>query len=242
MKISVAQIRPVKGNIPANIEAHKRITTLAVTCGADALFFPELSITGYEPELARYLATDSGDQRFDDFQSISDRNNIIMGIGMPTVAGGGVQISMIIFQPHAPRLTYSKQELHTDEMPYFVNGDRQLMLEVGDQKIAPAICFESLQMKHATTAKGLGANLYLASVAKSQKGIDKAVIHYPEVAKKNSMAVLMVNSIGYCDNFESVGKSSVWTKEGRLAGQLDNGIEGLLIFDTDTECVTFGFL
>ena len=51
MKISIAQTRPIKGDIPANIEAHKRFINLAVSNGADAIFFPELSITGYEPEL-----------------------------------------------------------------------------------------------------------------------------------------------------------------------------------------------
>ncbi|MBO9595954.1 MAG: carbon-nitrogen hydrolase family protein [Niabella sp.] len=238
MNISIAQIRAIKGDIPANIEIHKRVIAAAVNGNASAVFFPELSITGYEPELAEHLATNQNDPRFNDFQLLSDNNKITIGIGMPTIAPAGILISMIIFQPHVPRQIYSKQKLHTDELPYFVNGDRQLILEVGNQQIAPAICFESLQMDHATTAKAIGASLYLASVAKSQKGVDKAVIHYPEVANKNSMPVLMANCVGYCDNFDSVGKSSVWTKEGRLAGQLDHVREGLLIFDTDTERVT----
>ncbi|MBZ4191263.1 carbon-nitrogen hydrolase family protein [Niabella beijingensis] len=237
MNISVAQVRSVKGNIPANIEIHKRTIAVAADYKAAAVFFPELSVTGYEPELAEQLATNREDQRFNDFQLLSDNNKITIGIGMPTVARAGIHISMIIFQPHVPRQVYSKQELHTDELPYFVNGDGQLILEAGNQKIAPAICFESLQMHHATTAKALGADLYLASVAKSQKGVDKAMLHYPVVAKNYSIPVLMANCVGYCDNFNSAGKSSVWTKEGRLAGQLDNE-EGLLIFDTDTEHVT----
>ena len=45
----------------------------------------------------------------------------------------------------------------------------------------------------------------------------------------------MSNCVGFCDNFQSVGRSSVWTKQGRLAGQLDNKQEGILIFDTETE-------
>ncbi len=45
----------------------------------------------------------------------------------------------------------------------------------------------------------------------------------------------MSNSIGFCDNFISVGKSSVWTKDGKLISQLDDKTEGLLIYDTETE-------
>lgn len=59
--------------------------------------------------------------------------------------------------------------------------------------------------------------------------------HYPTIAKKFSMPVLMSNCIGHCDNFQSVGKSAVWTKQGNLAGQLDEQHEGILIFDTETE-------
>ena len=49
------------------------------------------------------------------------------------------------------------------------------------------------------------------------------------------MPVLMSNAVGFCDNFLSVGKSAVWTKKGELAGQLDDKMEGILIFDTATE-------
>lgn len=45
----------------------------------------------------------------------------------------------------------------------------------------------------------------------------------------------MSNSVGFCNNFLSVGTSSVWTKQGVLVGQLDDKKEGLLIFDTENE-------
>jgi predicted amidohydrolase len=49
------------------------------------------------------------------------------------------------------------------------------------------------------------------------------------------MPVLMANCVGLCDDFLSVGKSAVWTKEGELVGQLDDKTEGILIFDTEKE-------
>ncbi len=235
MKIAVAQIRPVIGDILANIETHKKWIGLAISSKADTIFFPELSMTGFEPKLANNLATNQEDKIFNDFQEISNKNEITIGLGMPIKAISGVKISMIIFQPNTARLTYSKQQLHSDEFPFFIKGEKQIILTIKNKTIAPAICYESLQADHSENANKLGAEIYLASVAKSQNGIDKAMTYYPSIAHKFSMPVLMSNCVGFCDNFESVGQSSVWTKNGSLAGQLDDKNEGILIFDIDTE-------
>ena len=142
---------------------------------------------------------------------------------------------MIIFEPNKPRQTYSKQHLHADETPNFENGDGQVIIKTNDKNIAPAICYESLQQTHSENAFKLGADVYLASVAKPTNGVEKAFDHYAKVAKQYAMSVLMTNCVGFCDNFLSVGKSAVWTKEGKLVGQLDDKTEGILLFDTETE-------
>jgi predicted amidohydrolase len=237
MKICVAQIRPIKGEIDKNIEIHKKFIDLAISKDADMIFFPELSLTGYEPKLAKNLATTQDDNRFDDFQNISDSHNITIGVGMPTKSNSDILISMVIFQPHESRHTYSKQILHSDEVPYFVNGQQQIILTTKKKKIAPAICYESLQPEHAERVFKKGVEIYTASVAKSVNGVAKAFKHYPEIAKKYSMTVLMSNCLGQCDDFESVGKSAIWNKNGLLVGQLNETAEGILIYDTDAEKV-----
>ena len=238
MKICIAQTKPIKVNVSANIEAHKRFIELALTLNAEAIFFPELSLTGYEPALARELATNQNDIRLDIFQETSDKNKIIIGLGLPTAAESRIRISLIIFQPNQPRQTYSKQQLHSDEFPYFENGVGQVIIKSNDKNIAPAICYESLQPTHAESAFNLGADVYLASVAKPVNGVEKAFQYFPAVAKQYAMPVLMANCVGFCDNFLSVGNSAVWTKKGELVGQLDDKSEGILIFDTETEEVT----
>ena len=55
MRICVAQSKPIKEDIVANIEQHKKFIHLAIYSKADVIVFPELSITGYEPTL-RYKA------------------------------------------------------------------------------------------------------------------------------------------------------------------------------------------
>lgn len=231
MKICVAQTRPIKGEIDKNIQIHKKFIDLATSKGANMIFFPELSLTGYEPKLAKHLATTQDDTRFDDFQKISDSHNITVGVGMPTKSNSGILISMIIFQPNKSRQTYSKQILHSDEFPYFVHGQQQIIL-TAEKKIAPAFCYESLQLEHSERAFNSGVEIYIASVAKSANGVAKAIKHYPDIAKKYSMTVLMSNCLGPCDDFESVGKSAIWNKNGLLVEQLDE-TEGILLYDTN---------
>lgn len=235
MNIAIAQIKPVKGDIPANIEKHVTFIHLAAASKADSIYFPELSLTGYEPELSKNLAVDLNDNRLDAFQKVSDLKNITIGIGAPTASPTGTRISMIIFQYKQPRILYSKQQLHDDEFPYFESGNEQVLI---NQIIAPAICYESLQTDHAEKAVDQGAQIYIASVAKSQNGINKAYAYYPKVAKKYKMPVLMSNCIGECDNFVSVGSSAVWNKEGKLITHFNNEQEGIIIFNTETEKVT----
>jgi len=235
MKIAIAQTRPIKGAVSANIEAHKNFIGLALTLKADAIFFPELSLTGYEPELANELATSQNDSRLDTFQNISDKDKIIIGLGLPTRTESKIRISMIIFEPNRPRRTYSKQQLHSDELPHFENGVEQVVITTDEVRIVPAICYESLQPTHFENAFKLGVDIYLASVAKSEKGIENALKYFPIMARQYAIPVLMSNSVGFCDNFLSAGKSAVWTKDGKLAGQLDEKTEGMLIFDMETE-------
>lgn len=235
MKIAIAQTKSIKGAILSNIERHKKFIALAVAAKAEAIFFPELSLTGYEPELANELAINESDNRLDTFQKISNENRIIIGIGLPTRGQSKVRISMIIFEPNKSRRTYSKQQLHKDEQPYFENGIDQIIISVYKTKIALAICYESLQTSHVKNAHTLGANIYLASVAKPANGIEQALKHFPTVAKQYSMPILMVNCVGFCDNFLSAGNSAIWSKDGSLVAQLDHKAEGILIFDTETE-------
>ena len=53
MKIGIAQIKPLKGDIERNLDKHLKFINNALEKQPDLLMFPELSLTGYEPELAR---------------------------------------------------------------------------------------------------------------------------------------------------------------------------------------------
>jgi predicted amidohydrolase len=235
MKICVAQTRPIKGNVEGNVDNHRKLIDLAISYGADIIVFPELSITGYEPELASELATDQNDSRFDDFQKIADDHQIAIGIGVPTRNSEGVCISMVIFQPHQPRLIYSKEHIHPDEEPFFVPGKNSMGLIGNQSNLALAICYELSVPQHSENAFKNGAEIYVASVAKTAAGVEKAFESLAAIARQYSMTVLMANCLGKCDNFESAGKSAVWNHQGSLLAQLNDTDEGIIIFDTETQ-------
>jgi ribosomal protein S18 acetylase RimI-like enzyme len=156
---------------------------------------------------------------------------------MPTNSINGINISMLIFQPKQKRVVYSKQILHIDELPYFVCGNDQTILNIKGKKIAIGICYETLQREHFLNVNKMGADIYIASVAKPKGGIEKANKHFPNIAREFSIPVLMPNCVGYCDNFMSVGQSAVWNENGELIEQLDSENQGIIIYDTKNELV-----
>lgn len=237
MRICIAQTQSLKGEVHKNIQNHLQIIERAVKSNSDLVIFPELSITGYEPDLAKELATNIDHAIFNPFQVLSDKNEITIGIGMPTNTIDGIHISMLIFQPNKKNLVYSKQILHSDELPYFVCGNYQTSLNIKGTKIAVGICYETLQREHFLKAKEDDADIYVASVAKPKKGIEKAYLHLPKIANEFNTPILMSNSVGHCDNFLSIGQSTVWNKKGELIKQLDDTNQGILIYDTELETV-----
>ena len=234
MKIGVAQTRPVKGDIPRNIANHQMLIDLAVSDGVDLIIFPELSLTGYEPELAAELATTPDDSRFDVFQAQSDAHRITIGVGVPIRSEKGIWISLLIFQPHQPRHLYSKKYLHADEEPFFVSGQSTLRFLGEKANVALAICYELSVSEHSENAFQNGAAIYIASVAKSATGMEKASETLAKIARNYAMTVLVSNSVGHCDNFESAGRSAIWNTKGELIRQLNDVDEGILILDLET--------
>ena len=120
----------------------------AIESNANLIIFPELSITSYEPELANKLATEINSNIFNPFQEFSDKNEITIGIGMPTKANDGINISMLIFQSNKQRVVYTKNILHPDEIPYFTCGKNQPLLNINGKKIAIGICYETVKLQH----------------------------------------------------------------------------------------------
>ena len=234
MRIGVVQTRPVKGDIAANLADAQQWASLAVERGVDLLVFPELSMTGYEPSLAGKLATTAEDERFAGLQRMSDRYGIVLGAGVPIRVEEGVQIGMVIFRPDAPRLVYAKQYLHADELAFFVAGKEQVFLSLDDHKVALAICYELSVPEHSVNAYSNRADIYVASVAKTAEGMEKAIGILEGIACTYSMTVLVANSIGLCEDGMCAGGSVVINDQGEVIAELFDDEEAMLIYDTGT--------
>ena len=230
MKICLVQTNAVKGDIQANIALHKQWIALAVADGVEMIIFPELSLTGYEPTMAKMLAIEPDDHRLAEFQLIADRDRVLIGVGVPLRQGEGVCIGMVIFRPNQPPQRYTKQYLHPDELPFFTSGEQSDGF-IGN--IALAICYELSIPAHAEHAFVQGASIYLASVAKTAAGVANAAQRLATIASQYKMSVLMVNCVGECDGVVCAGKSAIWNNKGMLVNQLNDTDEGYLIFDSD---------
>ena len=238
MRICIAQIEPIKGDIQKNLDKHLKFITAALAKRPDLIMFPELSLTGYEPELARELATHPYDERLTPLQEISDRNNLIIGVGLPTISNHEICISMIIFQPNQERITYSKQYLYPTEKRIFTPGTTPCVIPFGKTDIiAPAICYELSNSEHVDYAHKMNANIYIASVLNSVNGVDADIEKLSRTASGYKMVTFMSNYIGTSGGYECAGKSSVWDTDGNLIAQLDSKTEGLLIYDTQTKSI-----
>ena len=139
MKIALAQTQPVAGDVMVNLQDHLRLSEKAAAMGCAMIAFPELSLTGYEPELAGDLATTADDPRFEILQDLCDRLNMVIAFGVPLRSVEGIHIGMLILQPSRKPLTYAKQLLHTDESPWFVPGSGQAFVDLPGLRVAPAI-------------------------------------------------------------------------------------------------------
>jgi predicted amidohydrolase len=72
MKIALAQIGSVRGDIDANSARHERFVERAAAQGAEMIVFPELSLSQYEPTIADSVAMLPDDPRLTRFQALAD--------------------------------------------------------------------------------------------------------------------------------------------------------------------------
>lgn len=238
MKISIAQFEPIKGNIERNLNKHLMFIEAAAQMQPDLMMFPELSLTGYEPDMARDLATSANDKRLLSLQKASDKNNIILCAGLPTIKEDNLYVSMIIFQPGKERITYSKQYLYHTERGIFTAGNTPCIISYDEKNIiAPAICYELSNDEHIEYAYRKNATIYMASVLNSFNGVDADIERLSKIASTYQMTTFMANYIGISGGHKCAGKSSVWDTKGRLIAQLDHQKEGVLLYDTETGTV-----
>ena len=230
MRLAVAQIHSLPGQIEQNKGKHLYYIEKAVSERSDLILFPELSLTNYEPKLARKLAVKSEvDNKLAPFRKISREHSIRIVIGVPFLSDQGIHISLAYIGPDNVVAFYHKNYLHTDEQSYFIPGTTNNLVRVDNQIIQFGICYEISVGEHHKSITRNHPTVYMASVAKSAEGIKKKKKFLSNIAKKNRIPVMLSNSIGPADHFVCAGGSAIWDARGYKTDQLSAKEENLLI-------------
>jgi len=193
LKIAVAQIPSVKGDVEANTKTHLTAIAKASVEGVNYIVFPELSLTGYEPELAEQLAFSKQDMRLTPFIESAIKNNISIALGVPIKSLGLPKIGVIIISNKGKIDSYEKMYLHQGEDQFFSHGATPCLLNIANTKIANAICADTNNPKHIQSYAQLGADVYIASMLISDDGYQADTHVLAEYAKQYNMLVLMAN-------------------------------------------------
>ncbi len=231
LRVALAQIQSTKGDLELNFDKHLKWIKNAAKQGADLIVFPELSLSGYEPELAEKLAVPIDEPIFRDFQTIAEEVSITICVGLPLKTAEGLHISMAIIKPEEALSFYHKKYLHEDEEPFFKSRDGISKIVVNGYHIALAICYEISRSEHLENAIAGQPDLYIASVAKTKTGMDQAETLLSHYAQMHQIPFLLVNGIGPADNFVNDGRSFAYNQDGIQVGLLDGQSEGLLLFE-----------
>ena len=237
MKIALAQIRSIPHDVEQNIRIHEEWIKKAAAENMDCIVFPELSVTGYEPNAAAGLSKAHQIKAIQHFEHLSKELNITALVGFPTMIKQELHISTLGFTPENSFI-YSKQFLHSDEEPFFQPSANAAFWQWKHGRVGLGICYESLLDQHLLPLLEKKIDLYLISVAKTTNGMEKAGNHYSKIAGNNGLHVLVCNAVGNCTDFTNGGGSAVWNREGKQVMRLGKQEEALLCFDTTNESVS----
>src|SRR5262249_17340748 len=90
--LAAAQTIPRRGDVEANLERHLALVRLAAEQGARLVVFPELSLTGYELDLANELAFSERDARLTPLVDAASAYQVILIVGAPVRIDAGLYI------------------------------------------------------------------------------------------------------------------------------------------------------
>lgn len=233
-KIAAAQVASIRGDIDANIAAHAAAIEAAAEHEVSVLVFPELSLTGYEPDLAAELAMLPTDRRLERLLALARQHHMKVVVGAPLRSGRAKPaLGAIVIDAGGNTTSYSKMYLGSLERALFVAGDRPLAFTVSGHTVGVAICADSSQPTHPQAYATLGANIYAAGVFLNAEWYATDVPRMMDYAARFRMLTLMANHADSVGTYVSVGKSAAWAPGGALLAQAE-GVEHALVIATST--------
>ena len=224
IKIQIAQINPIVGDIELNAKKIIELTIEASEIGAHLIVFPELALTGYPPEdlLLRDGFIYQVRQEIDNLCGLIP-SNISVLFGAPSHSNGNLYNSAYLVQNNKVQNIYNKQELPNygvfDEKRYFSEGSESLVFECQNTKIGVLICedqwvddpMRELCKSNIDMVVSLNASPFQLNKISERMNICK------KYALDYGVSFLYVNMVGGQDEVVFDGNSFVVNNHGELS-------------------------
>jgi len=235
MKIAIAQINCIVGDLAGNAAKILDYAERAKAGGAAVLVTPELALTGYPPEdlLLRdgfYSACDLALYRL-----AAAIQGITVVVGHPLQEGGKRYNAASVLSDGKVADTYRKQILpnHSvfDEVRYFTPGNEACVFETAGLKFGVNICADIWEEGTAAGASAAGADILLVLNA-SPYHMNKQDSRYRAIRERIGecgIPIVYANLVGGQDELVFDGASFVMDAAGDLIEQLPFCEEALAI-------------
>lgn len=231
--VAAAQSASVRGDLEGNVDRHLRLIEVAAAFGVDLIIFPELSLTGYELDLAYALRLAANDPRIEPLRRAAKDHGMHVLAGGPWESGlDKPYLAAFLLSPERS-FCYAKIHVHESEEETFERGRESCVVPIGGVPTGIAICADTSHPAHAAEAAERGARLYVASVMKTEAEYRAHAHRLRQYAERHGMAVLTANYAGSTGGSESAGKSAFWDERGRLVARADSKGEALVVAERD---------
>ncbi|HSO08119.1 MAG TPA: NAD+ synthase [Pelomicrobium sp.] len=239
MKIAIAQMNGVVGDLAGNAAAIVEQASRARDAGAALMVTPEMSLAGYPPE--DLLLRDGFYRACDDaLLRLKERvRGIAVVVGHPRQVDGRRFNAASVIRDGEIVATYHKRKLPNyevfDEERYFDAGDEPCVVEIEGVRFGLNICADVWEEGAPDRARAAGAQVLLTLNA-SPYHLRKQATRYEVVRSRiaaTGIPVVYVNRVGGQDELVFDGASFVLDGTGELMAQLPEFEERLALVPFD---------
>jgi NAD+ synthase (glutamine-hydrolysing) len=240
MRLALAQMNTVVGDLDGNRERIVTRLEEAREAGADLVLFPELATTGYPPEdlLLRPGFLRAAAKTLD--AVAAETRDIAALVGAPHLDRDLFNACAVCADGEVKAM-YRKQFLPNygvfDEDRYFQAGRDLVLLRCGETLVGPTVCEDIWQPGPPATDLALAGAHIVANISASPFHLGKGAEREEMLstrARDNSCWIAFVNAVGAQDELIFDGHSLVLDEEGRIVARAPSFEEALLIVDVDS--------
>jgi NAD+ synthase (glutamine-hydrolysing) len=239
MRLALAQINTVVGDLDGNRDRIVRRLHEAREANADVVLFPELAVTGYPPEDLLFRPEFLRQARRSLDQIAAEATDIAALVGFPWLERDLFNACAVCADGEVKAI-YPKRFLPNygvfDEVRYFQPGRELLLLRVGEALIGPTVCEDIWQPGPPATDLALAGAHVIANISASPfhvgKGLEREEMLITR-ARDNTCWVVLVNAVGGQDELIFDGHSVVIDEEGEVVARAPSFEEALLVVDID---------